>query len=391
MKKGFPVLSVLLLVIAVLGQRFAFNIIGMQIGVSFIAFYLFIIYGILSQQVVIRKKRFLLYLVSLTGLLIAVLITSYRSSYVSAFSFFLLIVLYFLSVFAFKENLEQIILTGFQRIILLIAIIGILQFITQLIGIPYRDWLSFIPDQNILGNYNYSIPIEYGSKLYKANGIFLQEPSTFSQLMALGILLELYLFKKYARLVVWLAALLVSFSGTGLVLVGVGLMPMIFRFEIKKLIVFSYIGVITIAIFIYTGFAIYTFNRVTEFENSGKSAYIRFIAPYVAYVNFLEERNNLVDQIFGLGPGASERHNWETLAHFNPPTKLVVEYGLFGILFFLYLIYIFFSHQPFWLAFSLFIMYTLLSGGLLTYQTTIFIYLLLTLHQNNRVDCQNFV
>lgn len=385
MKRVFPIFSLGMMAIALFGQRLALNLAGMQIGISFLVFCAFILVGVLSQQVLIQKERLLLFLGAVLGLLMAALSASNSSQYFSTQSLVLLLLLYFLSVFVFQDDLREIILNGFQTLVFVIAILGVLQFVTQLAGIPYRDWLSFIPSQNIIGNYNYNIPLEFGSHLYKANGIFLQEPSTFSQLVAVSILLEMYLFKKYTRLILWLAALLVSFSGTGLTLLGIGILPLVFKLEIKKIVIFSGIVGLAALIFAYSGFASYTVNRVGEFDNAGKSGYIRFIAPYVTYLDFLKEPGTTVSEVFGLGPGASDRYEWDTTAHFNPPMKLIIEYGLFGLLFYLYLMYIFFSRQPFWLSFALFIMYTFLSGSLLTYQTTILFFLLLTLHREHEI------
>lgn len=387
-RQSFPALSIALTAIVLFGQRIAITISGIQLGIGFVAFFLFIVLGVLNHQIVILKNRLFFYGFSVTGLLITALIASYTSPFFSAQSLLLLCLLYSLSIFALSGDLRPVILSRFQGVVFIFAIIGIMQFLTQLLGITYRDWLSFIPKQNIIANYNYTIPIEYGSHLFKSNGIFCQEPSAFSQLMAVAILLELYLFRQYARLIVWIGALLVSFSGTGLALLAVGLIPMIFGLNIKTVVIFLGVGAIAMTAFLYSGFASYTLNRVAEFSSPNKSAHIRFVSPYVSYVEFLEDSDGIADKVMGLGPGASERYSWDLRVHFTPFMKLLLEYGVFGIVFFVYLVYIFFSRQPFWLAFALFVLYAFLSGGLLTPQTIVLYYLLLTLHPYHGVTMQ---
>ena len=62
--------------------------------------------------------------------------------------------------------------------------------------------------------YNLVIPVGIGS-LLKSNGFFIIEPSTFSQFMALGLIIEATLFRRPRYLIFFILALVLSFSGTG--------------------------------------------------------------------------------------------------------------------------------------------------------------------------------
>ena len=61
----------------------------------------------------------------------------------------------------------------------------------------------------------------YGSHEYRANGVFLLEPSFFSQVLAVGIVAELCTFGRLSRLALFGLALIVSYSGTGLIVLAV--------------------------------------------------------------------------------------------------------------------------------------------------------------------------
>ena len=374
-----------LILIILLGQRIAINIANYQFGVGFIAFYLFVMMWVIEGKVLINKKKFFLFVAASFGIIISAAISATYSDYYSLPSLLQLLGLYFLTVFVFKENQHSFTLNLFQKITFIIAIIGILQFLTQLLGIAYKDWLFFIPEENMIANYNYDISIEFGSNIYKSNGIFLQEPSTYSQIIALSILAELYYFKKYFRLFILIIALLVSFSGTGVLLLAIGLIPLIFKLKLNRLIIFGTIACIGLLIFFYSGFASHTFNRIYEFQNPYASGYIRFIAPYQSYLHLLRVEN-IPTILFGLGPGASDRYIWPTPTHFNPIIKLLVEYGFSGLLFFLYIMYVFFARQKIWLAFAIFLIFTFLSGSLLTPHTTVLFFLLLPLNQTAQIS-----
>ena len=293
----------------------------------------------------------------------------------------LLIGLYFWSVFTFKENGQFIAFKSFRAIMLIFSIIGILQFSTQLIGLPYRDWLGFIPTQYIINNYNYSAPLTYGSLLYKSNGIIFLEPSFFSQMVALAIIIELYYFKKYWRLLILLPALLFSFSGTGLILLAIGLIPFINLHNVKNMILVGCILVFFLFLFYSSGFSSYTFTRIIEFQVPNTSGYMRFISPIKTYIEFATMEGDTSKFWFGLGPGVSEDYKWNTGTYWNSVMKLLVEYGIAGLAFIAYLIFIFFSKRPFWLSLSVFLMFSVLSGSLLIAQYVVFYYPLILLHR----------
>lgn len=367
-----------LLWIVILCQRIAINISGYQISVGLIVVYIFIIWWGIKRELFIYKKRLFYFLLVVGSILLTSCISSTYSQSFSPPSLFLLIGFYFLTIFTLKSDGQTTTLEAFQTIIFFISFIGIVQFASQLVGIPFRDWMRlFIPNTNIISGYHYAIPIEYGSRFYKSNGLFLAEPSFYSQLIALSMIIEIYFFKRYPRLLILTPALFLSFSGTGLILLAIGIIPLLFTLKFKKLFIPSLILVIVISLLSATGFLSYITSRISEFQSPSSSGFIRFISPFIIFKQFFNENINHLNFWFGLGPGASEDYLWNTTTQLNPPIKLLTEYGILGSLFFVYLAYIFFSCQPFWLALFLFVNYISLSGGLLTPQITILYFPLL--------------
>ena len=377
----FEISLVALIWTVILFQRIAVKVSDYQFSVGLIILYLFMAVWVVRKEIFINRKKMLFFLVVAGGILLSALVASSYAGSFSVPSLLLLLGVYVLTIFEFGAGQQLAALKGFQAVMLIIAIIGIVQFLSQLVGIQFRDWLSFISQENIIYNYNYAIPISYGNSIYKSNGVFLAEPSFFSQLIALSIFFELYVFRKYIRLLILFPALLVSFSGTGLILLAVGLVPLLVKLKWNRLLVVGIISAIALSIFVNTGFAAHTINRIGEFQDPYASGYIRFISPFTSYQQFFREKGEAAVFWLGMGPGVGEDVVWSTPTYLNPLMKLLVEYGVPGLLFFLYLVYVFFSGQSFWLALTLFVTYAALSGGLLTPQITVLYFLILIFHR----------
>lgn len=117
-------------------------------------------------------------------------------------------------------------------------------------------------------------------------------------------------------------------------------------------------------------------GRLDEFTHPESSAYIRFVAPYFAYAEFIQLKS-FATIIFGTGPGTVDVFEGITYtfneaiplkqAHSLAFIKLLIEYGLLGgTAFILLIVYSFFAHaHNKVLAFCMFVNYAILSGALL--------------------------
>ncbi len=163
----------------------------------------------------------------------------------------LLLVLYLPYITSLETSKTEFtnIIDIYQTIMLNLAIIGIAQFGLQFIfHSPFLfTFYGLIPDQFLMPHYNTLVPLEYGSTIFKSNGFFFLEPSTFSQFLSIAITIELLCFRFRWRLIIFCIAILLSYSGTGLMLLMLFL-PVIFVARKQFGYVLMTIGIISLAI-----------------------------------------------------------------------------------------------------------------------------------------------
>ena len=367
-------LLILLAIFVIFGQRFVIPIAGNPIPiVIFFVFFAIIVWYFLGS-IKIEASRFLLYFFAISGLTLSAAISIRYSQEFSYFSIVYLLILYAPLVFVFKNfNKLDLLLYTFQIGMLIAAVIGIVQFLSQLIGIPYRDVLSSISKQFVDQKFHHSIVITKGSSLYKANGIFFLEPAHFSKWLSIAILVEVYHFRNFKRLLVFIPALLLSFSGTGILALSVGLIPVLRHLNVRQVFRLSFVMILVLLVFFASGFAQVHLKRVVEFTNPKASAYIRFIAPNVTYYNYFQNAEERA--LFGEGPGSVDQELERGVdnakqSHSSMFIKLLYEYGFVGLTFLVFILYSFFSKSfNRVLALVLFFTYSILSTGLLNPQT----------------------
>ncbi|MCB8937671.1 MAG: hypothetical protein H6654_11835 [Ardenticatenaceae bacterium] len=337
--------------------------------------------GRIKGQIQIESKRLFLYLLTVSLAILVNIVSSQYSKDFSIFSIAYLSILYFPVIFVLKkpEN-GNLIFTFYQKSIFIISIIGILQFLTQLAGIPYRDWLLFYFPKYI-DEFNTSIPLFRGSHLFRSNGLFLVEPSFYSQYLAIAILIDLFYFKYYRRLPIFILAILFSFSGTGIVVLVFGLIVKIPKLSLRKLFLPGSLLFVILLVFFTTEYGGVLINRLGEFTNENASAYNRFIAPFESFEYWYDE--GLKVFLFGGGAGSvdSFRENIKEdipVMHPNFFIKSFYEYGLIsGFVLFFLITYLFWGRKSTsGLNLPLFIMFTIVSSGLLNAQQLYFCYTL---------------
>jgi hypothetical protein len=223
----------------------------------------------------------------------------------------------------------------FSNVALFCALAGIAQFYAQFV--ISSDWLfdftPYIPDGlHPVSGANTVIPIGYGGTVYKSNGFFFREPSGASFVMALGLLLELALFRRLLRMAVFAFALALTYSGTGLLALAIGIVfsfrwrttgRMCASLAVAALCVWAASDVLNLS---------FTLNRINEFGSEGSSGYARYVGPMHLVRDILFSQPWTV--WLGLGPGTILRLDAYA---FHDPTwaKLLVEYGVLGFTAFL--------------------------------------------------------
>lgn len=283
----------------------------------------------------------------------------------------LLLVMYSLATFVISMSYATYVslLSRFQLMMVIAAAMGITQFFAQFV-IP-GDYLfsfhHFVPADLLVPRYNTVIPVQKGSLLFKSNGFVFIEPSTFSQFLAVAIIVELAVFRTGWRLALFSLAYLFTYSGTGLIVLAATLPFFLGSLRLRHF----FAGGLAIAVVLLLAGPIFDLgvflDRANSFDNQHSSAFARFVGPWLLIRDI--QMDNPVAMFFGFGPGSVERLIDATTIDFHDPTwaKLVLEYGLVGALaFFLFYLYCVFScaHER-RINWALLVMFVATGGALL--------------------------
>jgi len=343
-------------------QKFGIPIAGQEVvqfclPAAYIAIALIVI---LTQKVGIDPYRSLLFLIFST---LALAPNILSGKIYSSLSLIYVIAIYFPFVFRFfiPSSVYKRIMNIYVLAALFIVALVIIEHLIQL-PFSYAAWpdLEKIgPNEFLVPGYNYVQPIQFGSRLMKPNGIFFLEASFVSQYIALGLIVELVFFGRMWRMVILTAGLLLTFAGTGLLLVIACAPFLVLRMSPRVILV-------ALIVMIFVGFSAVEFgwytqvsHRINEYQSANSSAHERFVDPATALLEFLQRPDALYS---GLGAGQIDIGHGEA---WWPLTKVTVEYGVVtAVAFYVFLIYSLFGdggHLRMGLA--LFLFYNFLSGS----------------------------
>ena len=216
------------------------------------------------------------------------------------------------------------------RMLLIVAIAGIVQFAVQFVGVSVFQFSGILP-QAILAetNWNLEIPIGFGSAL-KSNGFFLVEPSVMSQFMAMALMIEMLAFRRLRYLLAFAAGLALSFSGTGGIVLFAFVCVVAVRLGWRGLALATAMVVVLclaagLILLVAPDVATVAAGRITEFNEPGTSGHMRFITPFWLLSDMLQKVPSLI--MFGLGGGVSEHLIMPYAYDVNTPVKIGLEYG----------------------------------------------------------------
>lgn len=224
--------------------------------------------------------------------------------------------------------------------------LSIVQFVLQ--TFVESQWLfpldNFVPQQFLVQNFNKQAPLEYGSTVMRANGVFMMEPSYLSQLLAVAIVTELVTRNRWWQLLLYAAALLVSYSGTGFMVLALCI-PVVVVAQRRWGLIAAAILVATAMAVLAQQFGEYLYldklmARTGEFSSTGSSGFARFVGGFYLFEQFLWDYP--LRTLFGVGAGMFKEY--APLAHFPvaemPLFKMVMEFGIVGAA--LYFAFLFF-------------------------------------------------
>ena len=340
--------TALILVSAIVLQRF-----GVLIGTSYLSVVgplglLLAAFGVMQHGLVISRGRAMVFIALLGWIMLAgALRSAFPESFGTSTSWLSLLQFVTLTGFGVLVFAEPVDERQFFRVVNTIfmglAIVGILQFLAQFGGLKLFSFKSFVPANLLLeGPYNTVIPIGAGGYM-KSNGLFLVEPSVFSQFMALAIIIEVLMFRRLLFIAAFAAALMVSASGTGWVMIVAFVLTASFSLGVRGLVLsfvtvaIGFLAIAALAVLFPAGFDFFL-SRTGEIYQIGSSGYDRFVTPW-ALGHFVLSREPWA-ALFGLGAGVSEHLAMEPAWNYNlnPPVKIALEFGIPG--FVLYLLFL---------------------------------------------------
>lgn len=277
---------------------------------------------------------------------------------------------YVLNVLPIAGEAEQgkRILGFFLTLSICIAWLGIAQYFLQFV-VPAR-WLfpieNFVPTSFSVQGFNKQAILSYGSHVYRANGLFMLEPSFFSQLLAVAVVAELCTFHRIWRLAVYALALVVSYSGTGLMVLAICVPVFIIthrRWDVLLLMALALALVVPFADSLHLDRLL---NRVGEFDSTRTSGFARFVGGFYMFRQFLW--NDPLSTLFGLGAGAF--NIYISRAHYPAAEmalfKLVLEFGIVGTCLYFGFLFVCLMNAPVPRLITLAIAITYLLNGIYT-------------------------
>ncbi len=325
-----------LLFCALFLQRFSLPFGSTFLMLDFVPVTLIVVYQFLAGKLVIHYDRLLWFLATALTVTCSLLL-NFNSMMLN--SYFLFMASYPLLTLSRSSTGDRYkgTLQAFQFLVLLLSSIGVAQFFAQFVvdGRKLVMFYGIVPDFLFgffyAGGENTIHTLYEGSAILKSNGLFLGEPSNFSQITALGILIEVLEFRRPKYLLIMALGFLVAYSGTGLMILLLFLPLAGLRHRragLSALVVVMFalglfaMGVIELSVFS---------SRVGEFQDPHSSAFGRFVAPLKLTAQQFDTAS-LFSLLVGNGPGTTKILSVTTWYIGAPVTwyKLFVEYGIIG-------------------------------------------------------------
>lgn len=235
------------------------------------------------------------------------------------------------AIFTFAEPMDEAVFFRLiNRALLIVAIAGIAQFAAQFVGLRVFEFTGLLP-KSILAEtgWNLVIPIGIGD-INKTNGFVLVEPSVMSQFMALGIIIEVLFFRRPLYLGVIGLGLLLSFSGTGFIVLAAFLIAVALRLGLRGLalavLLLLCAALLAGAVAVLAPDIAETLqSRMGEIQQPGTSGFERFITPFWLLNDVLT--NAPAAFLLGIGGGTAEHLSLSYAYDVNTPIKILIEYG----------------------------------------------------------------
>lgn len=322
--------------------------IGISLSIPFI--YLGALLGLLTGRLVIDPARFFWFM-AMSGSLW--LMQFVPGGAFSVLSLLMLCVLHLPYAFGGRASAggPERAWRAYRRLATLIAAFGVTQYLVQFIVGPTLAFPmdNLVPEPLRVLGFNGQGWIEYGSSIFRSNGVFMLEASFFSQLLAIAIVGELVSRRPdLPRLLLYCAGIVVSYSGTGILSLVMCFPVWVVRQRRWGVALTLALAVALFWFVAVTGvmgdnpFMKVFLGRIREFSSGGSSGFARFVGGFYMFEQYLWP--DPLRALFGFGAGSFLGYSSEATyaAHGMALFKMVFEFGILGaVVYFAFLVYCF--------------------------------------------------
>lgn len=348
----------------IVGQKLATPGLNVEFGVFFVTG--FTIWAFVRGYLEVSLARLLGFVVVNVGAMLVTLIGHAADDF-SLPSLMLLVFLHlpFVLRAPVRRDVYVMILKRFQLIALFIASMVFLQWAEQGLGMRMTNLEDYVPRDWLFHFYNYVQKVNFYSRWYKPNGIFMLEASHTSQLLAMGLVIEVCILKRMTIILTLLLGLVMTYAGTGTIMVLLSL-PFIATYLSRRTIVGGLVSLpVALLVAWQLGFLANAIGRTAEIAQPGTSGSGRLVAPFEILARTL---TNIPSTIYyGLGPGVMNPFFSSITDVLNPTAKIITEYGLpVGVLWLVWFHFCTFTARvPAVITCVVLIQYDFTGGGLL--------------------------
>jgi hypothetical protein len=160
--------------------------------------------------------------------------------------------------------------------------------------------------------------------------VFMLEPASFCQLCAIAIVIEWLYYRRLWRLIAFAGGMVVSYSGTGVIVLAVVLPILIISHRRFDLLILMMAG----ALIAYVGFDALQLDifarRMNEFSSPESSGFARYIGGFYLFEQY--QWPNIGNALLGLGAGSAYPYGQRATFASSELSwvKMIFEFGLIG-------------------------------------------------------------
>ncbi len=321
--------SIALLASALFLQRFSLPFGRTSLSLDIVPVAFILLHQFLSGKLLIQYDRLLWFIAFGLAATCSLLL---NLKHASLTSFLLALVLCSLLTLntSSNPNVCKSTFQAFQFLVMILSCLSVAQFVLQFVVDGYQliNLYGIVPDVFFNGGSHTIYPIE-GSSLLKSNGIFLREPSDLTQILALGILIEVLEFRRPRYLLVMVLGSLFAYSGAGMVTLLVFL-PLASLRHGKVALCVLVVGMLALGLFATGIVDVSVFlSRTAEFDSPEASGFFRFIGPFWMAAKFFDTAS-FQAVLIGSGPGTRAQLSDLWYSGASGWLKQLFEYGIIG-------------------------------------------------------------